>query len=488
MLTQIKKYPFIKKGFKSRVFSVCRKTVAVSCVAGIVMITNTPLVFAYEAHTVNVTARIVNDIPGINPPGGEFCADGRLEVELSIALEGADIYYTINGNNPICGENSENFKYNDEPFELPAGVTTVKAVACHEELRNGHPVVMQSAIMMKEFDASVPSVIVTEPVDGAVWYCNPNNPNIYPIEWTIGNYRNADELSVDIVYITDNDNNGIISEGDNRFLIANNLTGTTGSYPFLLIKEYCYYGYGWAEVTVTESSTDPNTDNCKNSGISGRIFDPMVCDSCDASSASNISVATDVNVEPEPVVDEENIEDENTDDNNTDDTEEDIRNEDVDDSDADNEDVENESGESAVDENADDVDMNNEDNADDTEEDIRNEDVDDDEDDEEESDNGNEGSDEETIESDEDVVLEDDGIIMDREEDFDEEENDNDDENEDGEEENNNENVDSDVDDDDNDESIDDDSDDDNADNDDDSPDDAPIEEDDDSTEIEFNL
>ena len=181
MTNQIKKYSNNKKGFKSRTFLACERMVAVFCVAGLVMITNAPLVFAYEAHTVNVTAKIVNDLPCIDPPGGEFCNDGRLEVELNVNLAGADIYYTINGANPICAENSENFKYNDIPFELPNGITMVKAVACHEEMRNGEVVVLQSAVMAKEFDASVPRVIATEPADGGIWYCNPSNPNTYSI-------------------------------------------------------------------------------------------------------------------------------------------------------------------------------------------------------------------------------------------------------------------------------------------------------------------
>ena len=293
----------------SRIFLACKKVTAMSCVVGMVMIMNTPLVSAYEAHTVNVTARIVNDIPCIDPPGGEFCNDGRLEVELSVTLAEANICYTIDGENPVCdGETGlaagpackSGARYNNTPFEIPDGIVTVKAVACHEETRNGYPVILQSAVMTKEFDASVPSVTVTSPVDGTTWYCNPTNPITYPIEWIVENYRDADELSIDIIYITDNDDNGIISDGDNRFSIANNLTGAIGSYPFVLVQEYCYYGYGWAKVIATEASTDPNTDNCKNFGISGRIFDPMICDSPSISVSDNIpaSIAALVAIGP----------------------------------------------------------------------------------------------------------------------------------------------------------------------------------------------
>ena len=321
-MVEIKKYLNNKKGVKSRVFLMCKKTTAMSCAIGLVMIMNAPLVSAYEAHTVNITAKIVNDIPGINPPGGDFCNDGRLEVELNVTLENADICYTTDGVDPVCeSDGSSVCKLGAEyytPFEIPNGITTVKAVACHEELRNAQLVVVQSALMTKEFDASVPSVTVTSPVDGATWYCDLTNPNTYPIEWTIENYRDVNELSVDIVYITDNDGNGIISEGDNNFSIANNLsTGATGSYPFVLTEDYCYYGYGWAKVTVTEASTNPDTDNCKGFGVSGKIFDPMASnDSC------NNSVSGVVPIIPEPAISENNNVPDNTEDILSDNSEE----------------------------------------------------------------------------------------------------------------------------------------------------------------------
>ncbi len=494
MPTQIKKYLTAGKSFKSRVLLACKKATAVSCIVGIVMITNTSFASAYEAHTVNVTARIVNNIPGINPPGGEFCTAGEFKVELNVSLASADIYYTVDGTDPACGIN----KYS-APFELlNNAITTVKAVACHDIMRNGEMVLIQSAVMEKVFDVSEPSVNVIDPKDGDVWYCNPSNPIIYPVEWAVENYRGAaSELNIDIIYIIDDgkiENGGVIGEIDNedtRFYDlpgAIGLTGEDTNYQFELTQEYCYYGYGWMKVIATE----PN--NCSGFGISGRIFDPMAPDSSCGVSASNdnddvpaaVSLdSTDADIEPEPAIDGENSENENIDDIVVD---------------VDNTGNEDAESEESTDENTNDVDMNNE-NDDEADEDIRNEDTDnnaDDLDDEEDS-----------IDNDENDTLEDDGIIIDREEDFDEENNtddDNADENvNDGDEDIDDDSIadsdispgddtSNDVDDEGTSESTSEGTSNDNSDNDDDSddndsPDDAPtIEEDDGSTEIEFSF
>lgn len=496
-MVEIKKYlnnkKIIKGSFKSYVFSAGKKITAFSCVAGLMMITNLPLVSAYEAHTVNVTARIVNNIPGINPPSGEFCNDGRLEVELSVSLEGADIYYTIDGTNPACGLSA---KYN-LPFEIPNGIITVKAVACHEELRNGELIVVQSAAMTEEFDTSVLSIIVSEPENGDVWYCDPSNPYTYFIEWTVENYRDANELSIDIIYITDNDNNGIISAGDNNFSIANNLMGATGSYSFVLSENYCYYGYGWAKVIVTEASVNPDTNNCKNFGISGRIFDPMVLNnSSDGSVSDGASVAPEIEATlEEPEISDNNnlpsdLEDTSNDDSDSSFNNNDSNSEDSDDEDL-SEEIKDEDSEDDADENIEaDDDMDN-DNLD--------EDSEDDEENTDDIDNSNNDDlDGDNIGNEEDTQ-EDEGIIMGRDDDEEMENNDeeNDDNNEDNNEEssediieddtNNNDTNEGDEDNENNTDSKEE-GDDDSSDDDDVLADGLLIEGDDDSTEIEFSL
>lgn len=467
----------IKGNFSPYVFSVCKKITAMSCVAGLMIITNLPLVSAYEAHTVNITARIVNNVPEINPPGGDFCNDGRLEVELSVTLEEADIYYTIDGTNPACGLTTKYYI----PFEIPDGIITVKAVACHEELRNGQLVVVQSAVMEEKFDASTLSVTVLKPENGDIWYCNPSNPNAYPIEWIVENYRDANELSADIVYITDNDGDGVISAGDNNFSIANNLLmGAVGSYSFVLSGDYCYYGYGWAKVTVTEASVNPHTDNCKNFGLSGRIFDPMVLDnSCeDSVSASGvIPIVPESEPEPESVIsDESDVSNDNnlnpdddSENNNSEDEEEnvneDIRDEDNEDGESEEEIIDNEE-ENILDEEIIIDREDDEENTDDTG-----------------SDDDNSGE-EDNISNNEEDNQEDEEIIVDREDDFEENEEDNGGDSNNDEDNIDNDDVNLDTLDDSNDEN----SADDTTGEDDISADELPIENDDDSTEIEFNL
>ena len=131
-----------KRNFMSGMFRVSRKIVSMACVSGLLITMNLPLFNAYEAHIINVTAQVTNDVPGIDPPGGEFCNDGELEVELSATLEGADIYYTINGSEPECYV--DGFLYSD-PFPLIESAT-VKAVSCHDG--------KQSTVMSEEFDVS----------------------------------------------------------------------------------------------------------------------------------------------------------------------------------------------------------------------------------------------------------------------------------------------------------------------------------------------
>ena len=137
---------------KKVIFDMFKKVLALGCVAGVVVISNLPLLDAYEAHIINVTAEVTNDVPSIDPPGGEFCNDGILEVVLNInstTLVGADIYYTINDTDPDCFI-PNGFLYTGlsgtGPFGLPDGITTVKARSCHDD--------RQSVVMSADFDVS----------------------------------------------------------------------------------------------------------------------------------------------------------------------------------------------------------------------------------------------------------------------------------------------------------------------------------------------
>ena len=411
MLTQIKKYLIIKKGFKALVFSACKKAIAFSCVAGLVMITNIPLVSAYEAHTVNVTAKIINNIPKIYPPGGEFCVASEFLVELNVSLDGADIYYTTNGDDPVCNGN----KYT-VPFSLPDssdGNVTVKAVACHFVMRNMEEVLIQSAIMEKEFNNLSPNVNVAindyeykSSRNMPVWYCN----STYRVDWEVGNYRQGSVA--DIVYIVDKDNNEVISAGDDVHPIDQDLpTGEMGNYLLKIdsAKGYCYLGYAWVKIIVTE----PN--GCGDFGISEIIYEPIppVDNSCGSSAPAPASDNILAVPEPEPIIEDndnssgvsDNADDTNdiSDDNSSDNG--DLDSEDTNEDDVPEEDVEeDEIGEEIKDEDS-------EDDADEIAEDDNNDD-------------NNLNENEEDIINNEEDIQEDEGIVIDREDDEDEDEED----------------------------------------------------------------
>lgn len=118
------------------------KATAWVCMSGVVLVSNAPLVQAYEAHVMNVTANIIDNSVTINPTGGRFCNDGKLKVEISTKLAGAEIYYTTNGSDPVCQTNGSLYA---ESFTLLSG-KTVKAVSC----ANGK----QSQVVSQVFDVS----------------------------------------------------------------------------------------------------------------------------------------------------------------------------------------------------------------------------------------------------------------------------------------------------------------------------------------------
>jgi hypothetical protein len=113
--------------------------VAFVCISGVTAITNVPLVSAYEAHVMNVTANIVDDSISVSPSGENFCNDGKLKVELKSAYSGAGIFYTTDGQDPKCDRVGVPYK---GPFTLTES-KTVKAVSCH----NG----IQSLVMVRNF-------------------------------------------------------------------------------------------------------------------------------------------------------------------------------------------------------------------------------------------------------------------------------------------------------------------------------------------------
>lgn len=92
---------------------------------------------AYEAHIVNVTARIENDIPDIDPEGGEFCDLVPTMVTLSTTYASSTIIFTVDGSDPTCPKDTDNEYEYTAPFDLTLDKTiTVKARTCHDGLQS----------------------------------------------------------------------------------------------------------------------------------------------------------------------------------------------------------------------------------------------------------------------------------------------------------------------------------------------------------------
>jgi cysteine-rich repeat protein len=107
------------------------------CFAGVIILALAvmPLlnIAAYEAHVVNVTARIENDIPDIDPEGGEFCDSAQVPVTLITTYPGGTIIYTLDGSDPTCPADSANEYAYTAPFNITViATTTVKARTCHD--------------------------------------------------------------------------------------------------------------------------------------------------------------------------------------------------------------------------------------------------------------------------------------------------------------------------------------------------------------------
>ena len=125
----------------------------------------------------------------------------------------------------------------------------------------------------KEF--ALPEVSVIYPSGGSL-YCNQN----INIQWQAINPNGSDsDLSIDIVYTTDNDNSGTISSGDSVYLIADNI-GNTGIFNWTLSP--CYYGWVWIEVIAT----GPENIMINNSAVGIKVFEPPM--PCENSAACGI--------------------------------------------------------------------------------------------------------------------------------------------------------------------------------------------------------
>jgi len=107
-----------------------------------VIISQTMIYSAFEAHIINVTAKISDDLPQISPPGGEFCNQTGAILTLSVDLQDADILYTTDGSDPVCPDQGILYA---APFTLNSSAT-VKARSCHDE--------KQSQIVSWYFDIS----------------------------------------------------------------------------------------------------------------------------------------------------------------------------------------------------------------------------------------------------------------------------------------------------------------------------------------------
>ena len=81
---------------------------------------------AFEAHVINVTARIVNDGLDINVKGGNFCDEDTVLIELYTAAPDGYIIFTLDGSEPVCGGNGEIY---EDPFYI-SETTTISARVC----------------------------------------------------------------------------------------------------------------------------------------------------------------------------------------------------------------------------------------------------------------------------------------------------------------------------------------------------------------------
>jgi len=223
--------------------TIITKMTAITCAAGVLMVANLPLLSAYEAHIVNVTGKIVNDIPT-----GEFCAAGEPVVELSVVstdtgMVNAEIWYTIDydndpddGGDPVCND-PNSILYTDSsflgtgPFEIDSAAT-IRAVSCH--YRDGE--LLQSAVASMHYD------------DALIADCNPTlkiNKVYYDVDGEHGRVNYSDNEWVELYNPTAN------SVNIKNWKICDNHNCDTLSLADLFIP-----GGGYAVVTYKENTWD----------------------------------------------------------------------------------------------------------------------------------------------------------------------------------------------------------------------------------------
>lgn len=108
---------------------ITKRGISAALIIGIIFV-QVMNVGAFEAHLVKVTAKIVNDIPLADPPGGEFCLASSTPVSLTTTLTDplALIIYTTDLSDPVCGLNGTIYS---GPIII-ATTTTLKAATCHD--------------------------------------------------------------------------------------------------------------------------------------------------------------------------------------------------------------------------------------------------------------------------------------------------------------------------------------------------------------------
>lgn len=146
IITSRQAHPILLKSFASFVI-ICLISMQASLISG------------FEAHIINITAKIVNDVPGIEPGGGQFCNIEGASITLSTTLTGTStIVYTTDGSDPVCPDGSSVYS---EPFTIYQSAT-VKTRTCHDD--------KQSAIATQYFAV-------------AMEFCPPSNCNAEPISY-----------------------------------------------------------------------------------------------------------------------------------------------------------------------------------------------------------------------------------------------------------------------------------------------------------------
>ena len=124
---------------------------------------------------------------------------------------------------------------------------------------------------------------------GTCIHCNEN----FDITWTAINSNSGgdEKLSIDIIYITDNDGDGIPeSAGDSTYLIADDIENT-GFFNWTL--QPCIYAWVWIKVIAT----GPENFMVSDSAISNGAFEPPV-------PAEEPPMQTEVLSDPKPAVEE----------------------------------------------------------------------------------------------------------------------------------------------------------------------------------------